>query len=250
MDVVNKIKVGAMVLMTILLLYILLDDNNEIKTQKTQIVQTQTIEKPKKSIEIVYKDNVETTAKKEDTKVVVEEEKALDNEYETTTFNSEQNETVIFKTRTNKSKYLINLKSDKKLSSEKPIAFSRFIPLKGTLVDGDSEYKFRLSVENRYSKHLDNILFLEVIELSANKLYRCDAMFLKDIDIDYSYNLNIEKSDEDIFCHIGSSQKLPPLVMEHLDYEKTKNGLPDVKNEFIEKMIAQRLKEREMSKQQ
>ena len=111
---------------------------------------------------------------------------------------------------TNKeSDYTVKLISNKTLQYEKEPDIVQYILVNGIINANNISSSFTLSVDENYKNDININLMLIITSLKDNKAYTCDAYFLKDLNVEYIYDLTVDLYKNSANCYISSNQKLP-----------------------------------------
>ncbi len=139
---------------------------------------------------------------------------------------------VLFSSNSKPNLYIVKLLSDNIIKTQnQPQEYTtKYIGLRGTINENDKKYKFTLSLKEVYKDNFDTNLQIQVISLRSDKIFLCDGYFLKNLDIDYSYDLTIDIYDDSISCYTSNERKIPDFIKNNkfkLDIEKLPKELQD-----------------------
>ncbi len=112
--------------------------------------------------------------------------------------------------RNRDSGYNVKLISNKTLEYEKEPDIIQYVSMSGVINTNKNEQSaFTLSVDNNYKNDINVDFKIEITPPDGEKIYTCDAYFIKDLNTKYSYELTINLNENSATCYISSQEALP-----------------------------------------
>ncbi len=201
---------------------------NDANISIIKVVKQEIKEVKKQVVLKKIKENNNTNIEQNNETIEIEDEEILENK-----------PIILFSSNSKPNLYIVKILSDNIIKTlNNPQEYTiKYIGLRGVINENNKKYKFTLSLKEAYKDSFDANLQIQVISLRTNKAFLCDGYFLKNLDIDYSYNLTIDIYDDSISCYTSNERKIPDFIRNNevkLNIEELPKELQDKIKQAIE----------------
>lgn len=133
--------------------------------------------------------------------------KVFRDEVAPTSIEAKDKKIVLYKALNKERSHVLNLVAAKTIAEKKEMKV-KYLPLKVKLLKDEKITSFTVSLKDSYKNDYNSELSFELLSINDNKLSTCDATFLKELNFDYLYYINMDLINDEITCYIDKKSKL------------------------------------------